>query len=228
MFKLEEQKVRRKAWIKVSNIPDHRLGWELKDCEHVSYDVINILKSWLSAVGDGAVIRSPGSKLCGKGILLYGKPGHGKTTMALSTIQEAMLTLSLEDFKVKDGRVLVRPCYYAKYNTVLALKGSIIGNAASESDEVLYSGLLGECKDDAYNVRILVLDDMGEEHSSLSGWQKNLFHEIIRTRFDNGLPTIVTTNIPRESWGKYYGDATESFSYEAFVYLPVDEIDLRK
>ena len=228
MFKLDEQKIRRKAWIKVANIPDHRLGWQLQDCTDVSYDVINILKSWLSAVADGAVIRAPGNKLCGKGILLYGKPGHGKTTMALSVIQEAMLTLSLDNFKVKDGHVLVRPCYYIKYNTLLALKGSIIGNEASDSDEVLYSGILGECKDDAYNVRILILDDMGEEHASMSGWQKNLFHEILRTRFDNGLPTIVTTNIPRESWIKYYGDATESFSYEAFVYLPVDETDLRK
>jgi DNA replication protein DnaC len=103
-----------------------------------------------------------------------------------------------------------------------------MGNEASESDEILYAGILGKCDDDAYNVRILVIDDLGKEHASLSGWQSNMLHHILRTRYNKGLPTIVTTNIDRENWHHVYGDATGSFVHEAFVYLPVNEVDLRK
>jgi len=51
----------------------------------------------------------------------------------------------------------------------------------------------------------------------------------LRTRFNHGLPTIVTTNIKLENWAASYGDATESFANEAFYYLPmVATEDLRK
>jgi DNA replication protein DnaC len=57
----------------------------------------------------------------------------------------------------------------------------------------------------------------------LSGWQKNMLHHVLRTRFNNGLPTIVTTNISRDNWSATYGDATGSFAKEAFVYSPIDD-----
>jgi hypothetical protein len=53
---------------------------------------------------------------------------------------------------------------------------------------------------------------------------------VLRTRFNKGLPTIVTTNIKLEDWAALYGDATESFANEAFVYIPIASSsgDLRK
>ena len=92
----------------------------------------------------------------------------------------------------------------------------------TEEDTLLWEGMLGECKDDSYNIRVLVIDDVGKEHASLSGWQKNILHHVLRTRFNNGLPTIVTTNIARDNWDGLYGDATASFAKEAFTYLPLD------
>jgi DNA replication protein DnaC len=75
-----------------------------------------------------------------------------------------------------------------------------------------------------------VIDDIGREHASLSGWQKNLLHHVLRTRFNNGLPTIITTNVMREDWAGLYGDSTESFIYEAFIYMAIvsKQGDLRK
>jgi DNA replication protein DnaC len=88
---------------------------------------------------------------------------------------------------------------------------------------------LGESLDDAYNVRVLVLDDVGKEHASLSGWQKSMLHHVLRTRYNNGLPTIVTTNVELKNWSGLYGEATESFANEAFMYLNMDNInDLRR
>jgi len=75
-----------------------------------------------------------------------------------------------------------------------------------------------------------VIDDVGKEHASLSGWQKNVLHHVLRTRFNLGLPTIVTTNVSLDDWGSLYGDATESFAKEAFMYLPMvtNKGDLRE
>ena len=216
-------------WLKVAGIPRARLGWTLDDCLEVDEKSMSRIRQWIDWVKDGEIIRSVGNRRCGKGLLLWGEPGVGKSTLALSIIQEAITTLPANTFQVEEGHTLVRPCYFATFNDVIDLKGSIIGGESKEADEVLYKGMLGECDDDAYNIRVLIVDDLGKEHSSLSGWQSSLFHHLLRTRFNNGLPTIVTTNIKLENWASEYGDATESFANEAFYYMPITmSEDLRK
>jgi len=228
MFKLTDLKLRRRTWIKLANIPEKRIGWTLADCTEVATDKMQMINRWYKAVKDHEVIRATGNNRCGKGLLLWGEPGHGKTTLALSIVQEMLTTFSLEDFDAKDGAALIRPCYFATFNDILALKGMTMENSATEDQEVLFQGILGECSNDAYNIRVLIIDDLGKEHTSLSGWQSSMFHHILRTRFNKGLPTIVTTNIKLENWASEYGDATESFANEAFVYLPINSTDLRK
>lgn len=229
MFKVEYLKVRRRTWVKMAGIPLARLGWTLSDCGDVKPDTLNKIKTWVTAANQGMFIRSVGQASCGKGLMLYGTPGHGKTTIALATLQEIMTTFSLESFDVKDNNTLIRPCYFITYSGLLDLKGAQI-DGWTEDQELIYEGIMGECANDAYNIRVLVLDDVGREHASLSGWQKNMLHHVLRTRFNNGLPTIVTTNIKREDWAGLYGDSTESFVHEIFSYLPVESSrgDLRK
>lgn len=229
MFNLNDLKVRRRSWVQMANIPSARTGWVLDDCSEISTQELNDIKGWLTLIKSKNVIRSTGQLTCGKGLMFWGTPGHGKTTLALAVIQEAMTTFSLEDFDVKPGSTLIRPCYFMTFNEVLDLKGATM-DGATDDQEVIYQGILGECKNDAYNVRILVIDDIGKEHASLSGWQKNMLHHVLRTRFNNGLPTIITTNIEKKNWAGLYGDATESFIKEAFVYIPITSAkgDLRK
>lgn len=229
MFKLEDVKPVRRMWLKVAGVPRARQGWSLSDCNEVSEERMQDVQRWLGYVKDGEIIRANGNKRCGKGLLLFGLPGHGKTTLAVSLIQEMITTFPADVFKIDEGRTLIRPCYFATFNDVIDLKGRIIGEEASEDDKTLFQGMLGECTDDAYNIRVLIIDDLGKEHSTLSGWQSSLFHHVLRTRFNNGLPTIVTTNIKLDKWASVYGDATESFANEAFYYLPIAmSEDLRK
>lgn len=208
--------VRRRTWIKTANIPRARLGWEFSDCKDVTPEDIDRTKVWLEQVRKGNVIRADGKKSCGKGLLITGEPGNGKTTLALVVLQEMIRSFSLEAFSAT--MTLVRPCYFLTFNDVLDLKGRTMGDPTPE-DELLLSGILGEAKDDAYNIRVLVVDDIGKEHMSASGWQKNMLHHLLRTRFNNGLPTIVTTNIKLDAWDTLYGVATESFAMEAFAHF---------
>ena len=230
MFKSSELKLRRSSWLKLAHIPKHLTGWELSDCKAVSTDDMEDVKLWIGRLKNKEVIRAQGSSLCGKGLMFYGTPGQGKTTLALAVIQEIMRTFSFDELDVNEKNTLVRPCFFTTFNEILNIKGSLINNSATDDQEVIYNRMLGVCEQDSFNIRVLVIDDIGKEHASLSGWQKNLLHEVLRTRFNNGLPTIVTTNIKLEDWAALYGDATESFANEAFVYIPIfsDKGDLRK
>jgi DNA replication protein DnaC len=230
MINVDELPKRRSSWIRIANIPRARLGWEFSDCTEVTKNDVELIKRWVAKVKDGDVIRADGNPLCGKGLLIVGEPGHGKTTLALTIVQEMLKTFAVEDFSVEENRVLVKPCYFATFNDIINLKGSQIGNDITDEQERLLLGMHGECADDAYNIRVLVIDDIGKEHTSASGWQRSLLHHILRTRFNNGLPTIVTTNLPVKSWETAYGDATGSFIHEAFATIELESIrgDLRK
>jgi DNA replication protein DnaC len=229
MIKLDEIPIRRSSWVRIANIPKARIGWEFSDCVDVTEDDMSACKGWVRAVREGRVIRAEGFKSCGKGLLLVGKPGQGKTALALTIIQEIIRTLPLDAFGVTEGKSLVKPCYFTTFSDIVALKGSLI-NEHSDEAERLFLGLHGNCKDDAYNIRVLVIDDVGKEHTSASGWQSTLLHDILRARFNNGLPTIVTTNLPVKAWEAEYGEATGSFIHEAFatIELQSSKGDLRK
>lgn len=216
-FNPDELPVRRKSWIKLASIPRARLGWEFDDCTGLDPADIKKVQTWVKTVGSGKVIQADGAKSCGKGLLIYGEPGNGKTTLGLVALQEMLKSFTLDAFKPSENKVLVRPCYFITFNSLLELKGAIIDG--DHEAALLMDGLLGEANDDAYNVRVLMIDDVGKEHVSGSGWQRSMLHHILRTRFNNGLPTIVTTNNELSTWDALYGDATESFAREAFSYL---------
>jgi DNA replication protein DnaC len=99
----------------------------------------------------------------------------------------------------------------------------------SDTKRELYEemqGFHGRAKDDNLNVRILVLDDLGKEYGSK--YVDASFDEILRARYDKGLPTIITTNVLREKWAAQYGEAMGSFAYEAFTRIQLGVKDLRK
>jgi DNA replication protein DnaC len=229
MFNVEDLKLRRRSWMKIAAIPYNRLGWEFLDCTGVSQENIDSIKEWIDVVEEGKIIRAAGQVSCGLGIVLYGEPGHGKTTLSLVTLQDILRRFPLEAFSPLENKTLVRPCYFMTFTSILDLKGALMEDP-SEEERSLFAGILGECQDDAYNIRVLVIDDVGKEQQSGSGWQKTILHHVLRTRFNNGLPTIVTSNIPLEAWGSVYGPATESFAREAFVPIALKSPkgDLRK
>ena len=226
MFKLEDLKLRRNTWVRSAGLPKHLIGWTIDDCVAVPSDVVEDVRFWLDSVQKGEVINAIGNRACGRGLAFYGLPGQGKTTLSVAIIQEALRTFSLDVFPLND----VRPCYFITYASLLDLKGEMMDDSVDEARELLYEGIMGQCKDENRNVKILVLDDVGREHTSGSGWNKNMLHHVLRSRFNAGLPTIVTSNIPIDNWPQWYGEATGSFAYEAFINIDLqsEEGDLRR
>jgi len=61
-----------------------------------------------------------------------------------------------------------------------------------------------------YRVKVLVIDDVGKEHHTGSGFARDAFDLLVRTRHNSGLTTIYTTNLPIREWSGLYSDSMRS------------------
>ena len=225
----------KKHWLlRTSNIPRRFLGMEPADISSRAGSFPEELTTWIEDVLTGQVIKNVGNiGVNGVGLLFDGGPGIGKTTHAVVAAMEIIRRLDDEDSKnvlvmnKVDYGISARPVYYMTYPEFLSQKKSIFDADSSDKREMLYQldGLHGRSKYDWLNVRILVIDDLGKEYGSK--YDDTSFDEILRIRYDKGLPTIVTTNVPLEKWTDKYGEAMGSFAHEAFVRVPIISSDMR-
>lgn len=219
-----------------SNIPMRFLGWEPNDIIADKGVFPEEIVTWLQDALTGQVIkRLGGLGTTGVGLLFDGGPGLGKTTHAVTTIMEFIRHLPDDEELAKKvlsvkpddyGRSL-RPVYYLTFPEFLNKKKALFDSSLDEKRDLYeeIEGLHGRSKYDNLNVRILVLDDLGKEYAS--AYNDASFDEILRSRYDKGLPTIVTTNVARENWAKQYKEAMGSFAYEAFHRVQITGKDLR-
>jgi DNA replication protein DnaC len=218
-----------------SNIPMRFLGIEPSD---LNTEFPSAIGEWLDEMLAGTVIKQVGGLgLTGVGLLLDGGPGLGKTTMAVTSAMEFIRRLPTEDIearkilkysKTDDYGMLSRPIYYLTYPEFMSLKKSTFDADPDEKRELnrVIEGLHGRAKEDWLNVRLLILDDLGKEYGSK--YDDTSFDEILRSRYDRALPTIVTTNVTLENWGSQYSKAMESFGNEAFIRVKLVNQDLRR
>ena len=184
-----------------ASLPMKTIGMEFSDLDDSL--ARDLAKTWCDTVRSGMVIKSPGSPSSGLGLLLVGLPGHGKTTLAATALQELIRTMSV-------------PAVFMDYPKFLRLeKESWSDEEAKQKIREIY----GDAKD---SVPVFVLDDLGKEYRTQAGWSENVFDALLRARFNAGLPTIVTTNVPLNKWRVTYGEAMESFAHEAFITIEVE------
>lgn len=218
MYDLSALRPSVRSQINAAQLPVRTVGWEmsdLKDYDGVTQPAIN---QWVSQVHAGNIIKAQGNPLCGKGLLLVGKPGHGKTTLASVVLQDVLRTSEPSLWGSADT-IVKRPVIFVDYPKLLRIQQRAWKD--DDGDEsILMDQIYGDSK--VGNISILVLDDLGKEHRTASGWAENTFDALLRARYNAGLPTIVTTNVPLKSWGEVYGEAMESFAHEAF--LPINVV----
>jgi DNA replication protein DnaC len=231
---MELSPLKRNWLLRNSNIPRRFLGMEPSDFDMPFPDVI---EDWLEDVLDGKTIKAIGGLgVTGVGLLFDGEPGLGKTTHAVVAAMEFIRRLPDDEelvksiFKVKsdDFGGMFRPVYYLTFPEFLARKKDTFDLEPEEkrnlSKEI--AGFHGRAAEDWFNVRVLVIDDLGKEYGSK--YDDSSFDEILRSRYDRGLPTIITTNHKLENWDTVYKSAMSSFANEAFHRVRIVGGDLRR
>jgi len=237
-YDISELDPTKRHWLlRGSNIPRRFIGLEPADIVNRTGEFPEEIDSWLDKAMDGRVIKQIGGiGVTGVGLLFDGGPGLGKTTHAVVTAMEFVRRLPANDAAAQDilgisadnYGMSARPIYYMTFPEFLSRKKALI-DADPETKKVLtleMEGFHGRATDDQLNVRLLVLDDLGKEYGSK--YDDTSFDEILRARYDKALPTIITTNVPRERWKDQYSEAMGSFAHEAFTRVRIIGEDLRK
>ena len=199
-----------------AGLPMKTIGWEFSDLEE--NPAVTKVQQWVERVINGEVIQKAGSPSCGLGIILVGNPGHGKTTLASTALQSLIRGIPGEVLGTP-GTLPNRIGAFMDYPKLLRLQKAQ-WDEPDESSQLLLDGLYGD-SDRMNNVKVFVLDDIGKEYRTASKWAENTFDALLRSRFNAGLPTIVTTNVELENWGGVYGEPMGSFALEAFVPVKV-------
>jgi DNA replication protein DnaC len=215
---LEERQ--RAKFVRRAGIPQRLVGKRMGD--------LTIAQS-VRVACDAMVERmTTGGDPIGQGILLHGGPGRGKTTIAVAALIEALYVVPREMLGKEPESDAMRPGYYSTYTELVHEHKTSWGkDEEAEVSEDLLRSLYGRQSRGWWNTRLLVLDDVGKEHAGASGFTVNTLHDLLRSRYDKALPTIITTNLEPEDFA-HYGPAMASFIHEAFDIVEVSGKDRRR
>jgi len=133
----------------------------------------------------------------GRGLLFTGRNGTGKSTLANAVLTEIQYR---------------SPSYRVFYIRFSDWKKALTDTFTKEDTEEKAKGRkilkLVELS------HVVVLDDIGQEHRTSTGFTESSLHELLRVRYEAARPTIVTTNV--SDFEGTYVTSFDSFRHDAF------------
>lgn len=128
------------------------------------------------------------SEFVSNGLVLTGANGVGKTSLAVSIVQQL----------VGEGRAVV----YVRMNDLFRDLKKTFRNDADEQEEDVMEKYLG--------APVLIIDELTPDRAQPTEWQLETVHQLINGRYVQKLPTVITTNTPYASFVNLWGATVES------------------
>jgi DNA replication protein DnaC len=119
----------------------------------------------------------------GRGMILRGPVGTGKTTLGVAVLQEAIM----------QGKGVMFVPTASLLDNIFTLKATNIEEWARYEDRLRKAGLL-------------LLDDLGTETDKSEGWVITKLDAIISERYNRMLPVLITTNLTSDGIRSKYAE----------------------
>ncbi len=142
-----------------------------------------------------------------KGLYLYGGTGRGKTLISCAILNELL----------RFHKISVR---FAKINRDILRK---LRSSFNPNSEIYGEGL--KIEEELAEVKVLVVDDFGVQQETQ--WVVSVLYDLIDTRYENNLLTILTSNEPMSFWKETAGGRIYSRLQEMCREIHIDAPDYR-